>query len=307
MGEHRGDSSGIVDVGDVFVVPQLLHDEMLSDAQLAVVASRPCTRTSRPRVAALPVSPLSIAERALDRVFELNPRVRPFHPSVGIIRCCAWLVVAAMARVRKEPWGIVQPDAHTDLLPERLGVKYCFATWSYHANELLGRGGKLVQVGTRASRFPREHWESTLGVRQFWAEECLRDPAAALDGIVAHLKRVGVRGFIFQRHEHRVGRTRLGGMRRGRRSRGGWSRPFFLELVRRLGREIGIWGGDVTEVAPPLGPEGGRVTVAVAGVLPWATLEAALGSNFGQGVARRFHLSLGETRGSFRGSPGLSR
>src|SRR5689334_14769416 len=31
----RAAASGVVDVGDVFVVPQLLHDEMLSDAQKA--------------------------------------------------------------------------------------------------------------------------------------------------------------------------------------------------------------------------------------------------------------------------------
>ncbi len=46
-------------------------------------------------------------------------------------------------------------------------MKYCCATWSYHANGRLGRGGRLVQVGVRASGHDREHWESTLGVRQF--------------------------------------------------------------------------------------------------------------------------------------------
>src|SRR5262249_58524001 len=65
---------GIVDIGDVFVVPQLLHDDMLSEPQKD--ASR---RALYPGVAddirrALPVSPLSIEERALDLVFSLNPR-----------------------------------------------------------------------------------------------------------------------------------------------------------------------------------------------------------------------------------------
>src|SRR6188472_686927 len=79
---------------------------------------------------------------------------------------------AALARARTRRLGapqlsIVQPDAHTDLLPDRLGIPICFATWSYHANELIGRQGRMVQVGTRASRFPREYWESRLDVRQF--------------------------------------------------------------------------------------------------------------------------------------------
>src|SRR5205814_2480184 len=132
---------------------------------------------------ALPVSPLSIEERALDLILSLNPECRPFV--IGGDHSCAWPVVAALARVRKE-FGVVQPDAHTDLLEERLGVRYCFATWSYHANDRIGRGGRLVQVGTRASRKDRAHWESTLGVRQFWAEECRARPAEALDAIDAH-------------------------------------------------------------------------------------------------------------------------
>src|SRR5262249_21613510 len=142
---------GIVDIGDVFVVPQLLHDDMLSLGQKD--ASRRAIYPGVPDELrrALPVSPLSIEERALDLVLSLNPRAAP---SVrGGDHSTAWPVASALSRVRQDRWGIVQPDAHTDLLAERLGVKYCFATWSYHANELLGRGGRMVQVGIRATRF----------------------------------------------------------------------------------------------------------------------------------------------------------
>src|SRR5262249_26830085 len=148
----------------------------------------------------------------------------------------AWPVVAAMARARKERWGIVQPDAHTDLLPERLGVKYCFATWSYHANELLGRGGRLVQVGTRASRFAREHWESTLGVRQFWADTCRANPDETLDAIVNHLRSSRVEGVYFSndidgtdaRYADATGTPEPDGL----------EPDFVVELIRRLGKDI---------------------------------------------------------------------
>ena len=93
--------------------------------------------------------------------------------------------------------GIVQIDAHTDLLEERLGVRYCFGTWSFHANDLVGRAGRMVQVGIRATRRDRQHWESTLGVRQFWAEEVNRDPEAAVAAIVAHVKASGVKAVYF--------------------------------------------------------------------------------------------------------------
>src|SRR6185503_15565258 len=151
---ERCEAAGLLDLGDVRVVPQLLHDEMLSDAQRAASRLALYGDAADP---ALPVSPLSIAERALDLVFRLNPGVRPLV--MGGDHSTAWPVVAALARARSQPFGIVQPDAHTDLLEERLGVRYCFATWSFHANRLIGGQGRLVQVGTRASRHDRGHWE----------------------------------------------------------------------------------------------------------------------------------------------------
>jgi agmatinase len=225
----------------------------------------------------MPVSPLSIAERALDLVFRLNPRVKPFV--LGGDHSVAWPVAAALARtLPRGEWGIVQPDAHTDLLEERLGVKYCFATWSFHANELLGRSGRLVQVGTRASGRDRKHWEGSLGVRQFWAEECRRDPKAALDAIVAHVKASGVRAVYFSNdidgtdaaHTEATGTPEPGGL----------TPDFVFELIRRLGREVGLVGGDVMEVAPPLGaPEGSRTTVELGARYFRETIGAALGAH----------------------------
>jgi guanidinobutyrase len=242
------DARRVLDIGDVFVIPQLLHDEMLSDrqrlaSQRALYPTLPAETRAR-----MPVSPLSIAERALDLVFSLNPAVVPIV--IGGDHSNAWPVAAALARARSDRWGIVQPDAHTDLLEERLGVKYCFATWSYHANELLGRGGRLVQVGTRASRREREHWESTLGVRQFWATECRRAPAKTLDAIFAHLKSVGVTSAYFSNDID--GTDAAYADATGTPEPEGLDPEFVVELIRRLGREIGLCAGDVMEVAPPI-------------------------------------------------------
>jgi agmatinase len=270
------DAAGVVDIGDVFVVPQLLHDDMLGEPQKA--ASRLALYPGvPPEVAAtLPVSPLSIAERALDLVFALNPRVAPVV--IGGDHSTAWPVAAALARARSggEPWGIVQSDAHTDLLEERLGVRYCFATWSYHANELLGRGGKLVQVGIRASRRDRAHWEGTLGVRQLWASECLADPARALDTLLAHVKATGVRGVYFSNDID--GTDARWAEATGTPEPEGLEPDFVVELIRRLGREVGLLGGDVMEVAPPLGPtpEASARTVALAVRYLRETIDAAL-------------------------------
>ena len=272
---ERAERQGIVDIGDVFVVPQLLHDEMIGEAQLA--ASRKALYPSLPVdvAATLPVSPLSIAERALDLVFALNPLVRPIV--IGGDHSTAWPVAAALGRARKaERWAIVQSDAHTDLLSERLGVKYCFATWSYHANELFNRDGRLVQVGIRATRHDRGHWEGTLGVRQFWAEECLRRPESVIDEGIEHLKARGVTGVYFSNDID--GTDEAWADATGTPESGGLTPDFLVALIRRLGREFELIGGDVMEVAPMLKPrvDSGERTVALAVRYLRETMDAVL-------------------------------
>jgi arginase family enzyme len=266
---------GVVDIGDVFVVPQLLHDDMLNEAQIE--ASR---RALYPGVPddlrrALPVSPLSIEERALDLVLQLNPRAAPIV--LGGDHSTAWPVASALSRVRRDVWGIVQPDAHTDLLAERLGVKYCFATWSYHANDLLGRSGRMVQVGIRATRFDRGHWESALGVRQFWADECRAHPSEAIDAVIAHLRAAGVTSVYFSNDID--GTDAAYADATGTPEPFGLEPDFVVELIRRLGREIGIIAGDVMEVAPRLlpRPDSGSRTVALAVRYLRETIGAVLG------------------------------
>jgi agmatinase len=270
---HWMEERGVVDIGDVFVVPQLLHDDMLSAAQLE--ASR---RALYPSIepserARLPVSPLSIEERALELVLRINPRVKPFV--IGGDHSTAWPVAASLSRARPaRDFAIVQPDAHTDLLEERLGVRYCFATWSYHANDLVGRGGKLVQIGIRASRRDKAHWESTLDVRQFWADECRTRGEAVLDDLIAHLRARNVAGVYFSNDID--GTDAEFADATGTPEPDGLSPELVIALIRRLGAEIGILAGDVMEVAPPLArTEGGAArTLALAARYTRETLSA---------------------------------
>jgi len=262
---------GVVDVGDVFVIPHLLHDEMLSDAQrrasqLALYgADAPDD---------LPVAPLSIAERVVDELLALNPDLRIFV--LGGDHSVAWPVVSALARHAREPWAIVHPDAHTDLLPERLGVRYCFATWAYHANELLGRGGRLVQVGVRASGRPKDHWEGTLGVRQFWADEVRARGTAVIDDVIAHLRAIGVRRVYLSNDIDATDADAAPAT--GAPAREGLPVAFVRALIKRVGAELPLLGADVVEVAPPLGaPEDARRTTEVAAWYMLDSLAALLG------------------------------
>jgi len=244
---ERARAAGLVDLGDVFTVPQLLSDEALSAAQLEA-----CRRAVYPALpvaeaAELPVSPLSIAEHALGAVLAVNPTARLLV--LGGDHSCAWPAVAALAPHRPG-LGIVQIDAHTDLLAERLGIRICFGTWSFHANELLGRGGRLVQVGIRVSGKTKEHWESTLGVRQLWADEVRRDPAAAVERVVALCRQAGVRSVYFSNDVDGMDPAFAPGT--GTPEPDGIALETVLALVERLGAEIGLAGGDVMEVAPDL-------------------------------------------------------
>jgi len=241
---------GVVDLGDVFCVPQLLHDSMIADNQRARTALALYPEVDEELRRAMPVSPLSIAERVFDLVLAMNPKVAPFV--IGGDHSTAWPIAAALARARQDRWGIVQIDAHTDLLAERLGIKYCFATWSYHANDLLGRDGRMVQVGIRATRFPQSHWESTLGVRQLWAAEVRAAPEASLEAIINHLRDKKIGPIYFSNDID--GTDERFADATGTPEPDGLDPEWIVELIRRLGRDIGILGGDIMEVAPVLGP-----------------------------------------------------
>jgi guanidinobutyrase len=260
----RAARAGIVDVGDVFAVPQLLEDDMLSDEQ------RRRTRAALYGPASagdsgLPVAPLSIAARAITDLFARNAALRIFM--LGGDHSVAWPVVAALARHVTEPWAIVHIDAHTDLLPERLGVRLCFATWAYHANELLGRGGRLVQVGVRASSRPKQHWESTLGVRQFWAEEVRARGDAVIDDVIQHLRGLGIaRVYISNDIDATDSATAPS---TGAPEANGLSPAFVSTLIARVAETFPLVGGDVVEVAPSIGSQDDarRTTDVAAGYM----------------------------------------
>jgi agmatinase len=261
---------GILDIGDVIVVPQLLHDEMLSTSQLE--ASRAALYPDVPATerAELPVSPLSIAAHVLKLILSKYPGIKPFI--LGGDHSCAWPVVSALHETGRR-FCIVQPDAHTDLLAERLGIRICFATWTFHANELVGRGGRVIQVGIRASRWPREHWEGTLGVKQFWAEQVRADPEASLDAVIAAVRATGLPVYFSNDID---GTDAADADATGTPEPDGLEVMWLCRLIRRLGAEVGLVGADLVEVAPLLGANEGRRTLEVAAGYVRETLDALL-------------------------------
>jgi agmatinase len=189
-------------------------------------------------------------------------------------------VVKALAR-RGPALGVVQVDAQTDLLEERLGVRYCFGTWSFHANELLGRGGRLVQVGTRASARDRAHWEASTGVRQLWAEDVRGDPEGAIAEVLRHLAERGVARVYFSNDID--GTDAAFAAATGVPEPAGLDPDLVVRLLRRLAGSFEHAGGDVMEVAPGLAgsPEENERTMAVAVRYLRETIAASLGITAG--------------------------
>jgi len=245
LGSWLYSSPEVVDVGDVLVVPQLLSDDMLAQDQLA--------RTRRAIYgdadSDLPVSPLSVVEEVLRLVRRLAPGASPLV--LGGDHSVGWPSFAAVAEGREREIGILHFDAHTDLLSERLGVRYCFATWAYHANERIGRGGRLVQVGLRVSRRSREEWERELDLRQYWMDEVRARPVEEIaKEIVTRFRERGVRGVYVSNDID--GTDPLFALATGTPEPKGLEPGAVLSLIRAVGEAFPVWGSDLVEVAPPL-------------------------------------------------------
>jgi arginase family enzyme len=181
----------VLDLGDVFSIPQLLDEEMLSDT--ARVRCQDALWPELPEAVrrTKPVSPLGMAERVRRLLLVLAPKLRLLM--LGGDHTVTWPVLSPLLEGPIDDLGIVHFDAHTDLLPERLGIRYCFATWAHHANVRLnagsGPGQRMIQLGIRASARTREHWEQTQGVKQIWADEARAlEPTALARLVVDHLE-----------------------------------------------------------------------------------------------------------------------
>ncbi len=274
-------SRQLIDLGDVLVNPHLLHDEMLNPKQIRASQNEMYPQLNPTARAKLPVSALSMTKAVLGAVLKQHPHLKIFV--MGGDHSVAWPVSEVLHKIHGRALGIAQPDAHTDLLATRLGVKYCFGTWSFHANKLLQKdkpraksGARFVQFGIRQTGKERSHWEGLTGVRQFWADEILKRPSSEIiDEAVRSLRAAGVRKLYFSNDID--GTDEAEASATGTPAAGGPSSKFFLELIARLGAEFELVGADLMEVAPDLGSDAGkRQTLALAGQYAWATLEAQL-------------------------------
>jgi arginase family enzyme len=131
----------------------------------------------------------------------------------------------------------------------------------------------VIQVGIRASGKPKEFCESTLDVRQFWADEILAAPERALDEVVRTARATGLPVYLSNDID---GTDDSVADATGTPEPHGLEPDWVLALVERLGREVGLVGADLMEVAPLLGAGRGRETLGVAARYTRHSLDALL-------------------------------
>ncbi|NVB39898.1 arginase family protein [Pseudenhygromyxa sp. WMMC2535] len=246
----------VLDLGDVFSIPQLLGEDMLGEDQRARCQDALWPELPLARRRALAVSPLGMARRARALLLALAPDLRVMM--LGGDHTVTWPVLAPLLEVEGDELeagvrdiGVVHFDAHTDLLPERLGIEHCFATWAYHANEALGRGQRLLQLGIRASGRDRGHWEEHLGVRQIWAEEAKAlTPQALAAEVGAHMRARGVRRIYISNDID--GTDARWAAACGTPEPGGLEPEQVVAVIDALGQEFAVFGADLVELAPGL-------------------------------------------------------
>ena len=148
------------DLGDVRVIPHLLHDKYLNEATIAN-----CRRALyQDENSDFAVSPLTITEDVLHDFYAEFPSKGIF--GIGGDHSVSYPLTKAYLQAKKKQGvraAIIHFDAHTDLLVERLGIDLCFGSWCTHILDDLTDHRDLIQVGIRSSGKPK----STLG-KYFW-------------------------------------------------------------------------------------------------------------------------------------------
>ncbi|PCI63612.1 MAG: arginase [Gammaproteobacteria bacterium] len=174
------------DLGDIRVIPHLLHDKYLNDATLANCRKALYADDN----SSFCVSPLSITEDILHDFYAQFPNKGIF--GIGGDHSVSYPLTKAYLQAKKaqgKRTAIIHFDAHTDLLVERLGIDLCFGSWCTHILSDLHENNHLIQVGIRSSGKPKTHWESTFGVKQHWAHEVKELGASVIvERILAQLK-----------------------------------------------------------------------------------------------------------------------
>ncbi|MFZ4714189.1 MAG: arginase family protein [Bacteriovoracaceae bacterium] len=245
-----GETITAFDMGDVRVIPHLLHDKYLN--QPTIDHCREALYGKKETD--LPVSPLSIVEDFCRNHHQVFPHKKIF--AMGGDHSIAYPLVKEYLSAKKREGkkvAIIHFDAHTDLLKERLGIDLCFGSWAGQITDLMEDKSLLIQIGIRSSGKPKKYWEKEFGVKQYWAHEfkerkiddiCLE--------IINHLKDKSVDELYVSFDIDSLDQEYAGAT--GTPEKGGLSPHEPMLLLQLLYEAFPITGADLMEVAPLTNP-----------------------------------------------------
>ena len=239
-------SNSYLDIGDIRVIPHLLHDKYLNQKTIDNCRKALYGDSNKN----YPVSPLSITEEFLTDLYSINPSQRVF--SIGGDHSVSYPLTRAFLREKKKQnkkIAIIHFDAHTDLLVERLGIDLCFGSWCTHILDLLPKPDHLIQIGIRSSGKTKEHWQKTFGIKQYWANDCKELGATKLAQLITtQLKSDSVDELYVSFDIDALDESFAGST--GTPEPNGLTPDFCLETLKYLNSSHPITGADMVEIAP---------------------------------------------------------
>ncbi len=232
------------DVGDIKVIPHLLHDKYLKQDLI-----KKC-QESIYKGENLPVSALSIAEDFTTSLLDFKPEAKLLtlggDHSVSYPLVKSWINHKRNSGVKV---AIIHFDAHTDLMPNRLGVDICFASWAYHMIELLEKPSNLLQYGIRSSGQEKSHWEGSLGVQQFWNYD-FKDNGitCVIENTIKYLKDEKIEEVYISFDIDAL--DAMYASSTGTPERDGLEPHQCIQLIEKIAQVVKVTGADMVEVAP---------------------------------------------------------
>ncbi|MCB9091325.1 MAG: arginase family protein [Halobacteriovoraceae bacterium] len=257
--EHSVDK--FFDLGDIRVVPHLLHDKYLNKETIENVRKSLYGDSHN-----YPVSPLS----QLEFVFQELLKYKKPILTLGGDHSISYPTTKAWLESDNAKAGILHFDAHTDLLDSRLGIDFCFGSWAYHTREYLENSESLVQVGIRSSGYDRGYWESKLGIKQIWSDEVRKTgPEKIAEQILKHYQKLAVERLYVSFDVDAIDAQYASAT--GTPEYGGLEVFEVISILDVVSQKIKIEHADIVEVAPFIRQEG----IGNAQMEPESTLESA--------------------------------
>ncbi|MBY0515739.1 MAG: arginase family protein [Bacteriovoracaceae bacterium] len=232
------------DLGDVRVVPHLLHDKYLNEKTLSSVRKALFDTDKN----SWPVSPLSLCEESLRLLYQDYPQLKVL--ALGGDHSVSYPLVKAWAESRKKKKiGLLHFDAHTDLLEQRLGIDLNFGSWTYHVREFFPHPDQLIQVGIRSTGKERSHWEKNLNVTQHWASEIHKKGMPFyITEVLSAFKRKNIEEVYISFDIDALDSSFASAT--GTPENKGLDPVACVEMIRQVSKEFNVTGCDLVEVAP---------------------------------------------------------